>query len=166
MQLNDPQNKVNYFRQSGKNTDAENVAGAALEAKKKTIADFTDNFKFCPVYFFMDSNMEKIRNKQFDGALLKADGSLAEATVISSSDTDYLVVRFGIPDDGTTIRTGNALVICSWKFEQLFTLPKHTPPDKNTKYSYYSQKYNIEYYPFAKKFESTIGRAFSNPQAR
>ena len=45
--------------------------------KAAMVADFNDNFKFCPVYYFYDTCAEKVKQGQFDGVLL--DGNLKPA---------------------------------------------------------------------------------------
>ena len=166
VQLNTEQSRINYLRTAGKNNEADSVAAAAMAARTKMISDFNDNFKSGPVYFYVDSNIEMIKDRRFDGVLLNADYSTVKTPIINSADTDYLIVHYGKPDDNSTLRSSYALVICTWKFAQLYFINRPAPSDnKNMQYGYRSEKYNIEYFPSAKKFESTLGGAFSNPQS-
>jgi len=65
------------------------------EANRLMILDFQDNFKFCPVYYFYDSNLHHITNGDLNGYLLDARGQPLTQTVIQPGDTNYFVLKFG-----------------------------------------------------------------------
>ena len=76
-----------------------------LEILKKDIAglneavinDFKDHLAYCPVYYYVDTNYEKIKSKHFEGILLDASGEPVKDPVINSSSTNYLVAMWGHP---------------------------------------------------------------------
>jgi hypothetical protein len=58
--------------------------------------DFNDNFSYCPVYFFVDTNRSKILAGTLEGMLLNSN--LAPATEIALQPSDhYQIVYFGYP---------------------------------------------------------------------
>lgn len=83
---------------------------AVKNVQRKMVMDFTDNFHYCPVYFFVDTNQAKIKALQFDGILL--DSTLKPATnpVLANGDTNFIVGCYGImsPTHDTTASTAEA----------------------------------------------------------
>lgn len=67
-----------------------------------TIADFHDHFKFCPVYYFYDTNEVKIKSRDFDGVLLDADRNVIQKSPIAADDTSYFTAYFGHPMPDTS----------------------------------------------------------------
>lgn len=138
-----------------------------------TINDFKDNFTYCPVYYFIDTNIELIRNKQFAGVLLNADRSIVSSQAIVPTDSDYVVVYFGYPTEQAKYHDkvkdtskytynsgepfGRGLVILNDQLEQinyLYELDynilfRHKSAKK---YSYESKHFNIVYSPCAADF--------------
>ena len=160
IQINSEQNKLRYLQKSGKNKEVENVAGEAMEARKKMITDFNDNFSYCPVYYYIDTNADLVKNKQFKNILLNQDGILVKAPIINSSDSDYLIVRYGYPDANTSVRNVKDLVIYTDKFTPLFRVHRHEPDKTTRKYVFISGKYDIDYYPAAKELNHTIEKRY------
>lgn len=156
--------------ESAEKYNPDEVASLQNEAAKErqvTINDFTDHFSKVPVYYFIDTDYEKIINKQFSGVVYNAD--MTKATALPDRD-DYLIVYYGKPSedkrdkaDTTTDyvynnseRLGTGLIflkpnykyahIYIWHLEyhELFTSRK-----RNKKYFFRSKKYDIEYFPMA-----------------
>ena len=138
------------------------------------INDFTDNFENCPVYYFMDTNYDKVAAKNFEGVLLNADLKPATSLPINSSSTNYLVVQYGRPDIRTKyadkkIDSSAYTHDVIWNVEQAFIvknadmsfrtmyyrLGESTTRWKklwDKKYFYCSDDFKMEYFPSAKHF--------------
>ncbi len=63
--------------------------------QKITIRDFNDNFKNCPVYYFNDTNLDKISIGDFNGTL--TDGSGKPVSASATDNGKYYVITFGVP---------------------------------------------------------------------
>ena len=159
VQLNTEQNKIRYFRKTGNNKEAESLSREAAEMQKKMISDFNDNFAYCPVYYYIDTNAELIRNKQFKDVLLYMDGIVVKESVINVIDSDYLIVRYGFSETNSAVRTGKGLAVCDAKFNQL-AFYEHATEVTMKQYVYISKKYDVEYYPCAKTFDYHLRRKY------
>lgn len=94
VQLNTYPNKMKALKENG---DRKMVYRLQIETDsviKKMVADFTDNFTYCPVYYYIDTNATLIKNKQFEGIILDKD--LRPLTKTPSLEgTAYRIVLFG-----------------------------------------------------------------------
>lgn len=97
VQLKSERNRIKAMTEGHWTKKLEEVRIDSAGERKAIIADFTENFNYCPVYYFMDTDTKKIIDKQFDGILMNADGSPAQNIVIATTDTNYLIVFFGYP---------------------------------------------------------------------
>jgi len=164
VQLSSEQNRIRYFHKHNKAINELDIAVEAKKIRSVTIADFTDNFVYCPVYYYMDTNETFIRNKQFAGKLLDAKGNVVEAPVINSADSDYVIVYYGYPDqEKSEVTEHKGLVILNDQFMQIYFLFKgiknaSQEAKSNAKYAYLSPKYDMGYLPFAARFNQKIGR--------
>ena len=145
--------------------------------------DFTDNFSFCPVYYYMDTNYEAVKNKKFDGILLDAAGKPVNNPVIHTGSSNYLVVCYGKPatqstfddivDDSVAYMNDSGTPACDalvisddqlrqvsflykLDFDELFIKRKFSK-----KYYYKSKVFKLEYYPFAALLNKQLT---SNPE--
>ncbi|GAA4468085.1 hypothetical protein GCM10023093_25030 [Nemorincola caseinilytica] len=137
-----------------------------------TVKDFTNNFDFCPVYFFMDEDLDKVVNGQFGGTLLDKDMHPAN---VNMADTNYLIVYYGFPGwqshekrmEVTTLSdvggkpNGWGLVVNNHEMRQVgytywlrsVNLKKR---GKIHGYKYISPKFDIEYSPLAGELNSRL----------
>jgi len=67
------------------------------EVAKRTVKDFSENFRYCPVYFFADSNANKIVSGEWDGVLLDSALRPAANPVIRPGDKDFFIAHYGSP---------------------------------------------------------------------
>ena len=94
VQLNTYPNKMKAFRENGNGKMVHRLQIETDSVIKRMIADFTDNFTYCPVYYYFDTNATFIKNKQFDGILLDKDlHPLAKVPPLEG--TAYRIVLFG-----------------------------------------------------------------------
>lgn len=175
VQLRSEHNRLEAMTKSHDEKGIEEVTRDAIEIRKRMKNDFTDNFHYCPVYYYMDTNADLVKNKQFDGVLMTANGIAVTKPVINSRSDDYFIVYYGYhiyqPKPNKIVAEtdkyvydpesspGKGLVILNDKFQQidnyyklgydelLFKIRK-----KNKKYYYQSKHYDMEYFPFAKLF--------------
>jgi len=79
---------------------------AVKKVQHKIVADFTDNFHFCPVYFFIDTNQATIESLHFSGVLLDSALKPVAAPALQNGDTNFFVGCYGImtatPDSTVT----------------------------------------------------------------
>jgi hypothetical protein len=165
VQLNTEQNRIKYFTKINDSKQVERVRTEAHAMRNKMISDFSDNFDCCPVYYFIDTNYEQIKNKHFSGLLVNKDGSVVTAPILESIDTNYLVLRYGFPDGSSTIRRTQGLVILSHDFRQLFFCSKPDQSEIGKKHTFRSRKYDIEYFPSARHFDEDLRRGLTNLDA-
>lgn len=168
VQLSTEHNRIDALLKEKKYAAAKEVATDAENVITVIMKDFSDNFSYCPVYYYLDTNINKIKNREFDGILL--DSSLAPLTnaPLTKNSKDYMVIYYGRPvaqsrhsrvqrdttkyifDSDTPF--GRGLVVLNYKFQQLryFNTLNHSDPffgPKKSQYYYSSKHYNIEYSP-------------------
>jgi hypothetical protein len=122
---------------------------ALKKFNQKMIMDFEDNFKYCPVYYFYDSNIVAIQNGQIRDFLLDEKGKKVEDAVIEDGDTTIFLLYFGIlvPDESTPFDahvSKKMLVALDYKGDLLpFPLPR--TPGPATYKNFKSKKLNVFY---------------------
>jgi hypothetical protein len=160
VQLNTEQSKIGYFRKAGRNGDAEKVIKESAEMNKRMISDFTDHFTLCPVYYYVDTNADRIKNKNFDNILLDAKGMPVAAPI--GIDSDYLIALYGTDDGTANVTVTKGLVVYTPQYKQVLFLRRNDMDGKGKNYAY-SSDFGIEYYPHATMLERRMKRqAFDN----
>jgi len=184
VQLRSEHNRIEALARDRRHKELEEVKNDAVAVRQKMILDFSDNFTKCPVYYYMDTDINLIKNKQFDGALLNADGSPAHSIPLNNGSRDYLVVFYGQPvsqPKNTAVVTdttkysyesdvpfGKGLVILNVEFKQVnylymfgYNQRALKRSIKTKKYCYSSKHFDIEYFPFAKLFNNKLTTRFA-----
>lgn len=179
VQLRTENNRIKAMEKNHAYRPLEEVKKDALEVRERTIKDFTDFFKQCPVYYFMDTNSERIINKQFDGVLLNASLNPCNC----HPEEPYLIVNWGYPaagarhgkpaKDATQQVAGNGepngkgLIINDEQFRQLtyiYLLRYQAAVMKLSKkakpYIYESKHYDIDYFPVADNFDKQFDNLY------
>lgn len=141
-----------------------------------TVRDYTDNFKFCPVYFFNDVDVDAVKDKKFDGVLM--NGKLGPAQNVNITDTNYLIIYYGFPGwqsherrmEVTTMGdvgskpNGWGMVLNNHEMKQVgytYWLQNILSPKKKGRlygYKYVSPKFDIEYFPLATEISDKLRR--------
>lgn len=172
-------NAIKAFEKHNDPLDAHAIAHDRKLMIDKMVQDFNDNFKFCPFYFFIDTNVNKVINRDYEGVLL--DGNLQPVSnVPDASDTTHFILRYGNSDPNSTqwkTRKGDILnsdfnnasmqmlIGMNYQFQQLYswqpykTIAYGQPRDARIaarKYRYTSKKYNIQYRPQAANYNTTL----------
>lgn len=87
------QRRIEYYSKLRKTDKIRQIQVDAENMTKKIIMDFTDNFSFCPVYYYMDTNAHLVQEKKYDGVLL--DNNLQPVHVTPDKTTQ--IILFGYP---------------------------------------------------------------------
>jgi len=92
--LHSNQNKVDALHTLGRDAEAENVRKMQDEKNKKIMNAFHDQFNFCPVYFFMNSQALDLAEKGI-GAVTFLNNDLKPDTSIKAEGEKFFVAEFG-----------------------------------------------------------------------
>ncbi len=172
VQLSSEHNRAVALEQAGLHRELKTLRNDAANIMEVTVRDFGDNFDFCPVYYYIDTNYQAILDQKFEGVLLTENLSPAREVPKAASPLDYLIVYFGAPVWQTNRRkwaepqmpladgrpNGLALIINNYKLKQVSYLPAGRLPFYMRKavivqkYKYESRKFDIEYIPMAAEF--------------
>ncbi|MEZ5015721.1 MAG: hypothetical protein R2800_01610 [Flavipsychrobacter sp.] len=183
VQLFTNQNKLAYLQERKKTDDIQLLKKDTDSILTKMVRDFNDNFYYCPVYYYIDSNIEHIRKKEFDGILLNENLQPVKNTVLENGATDFQIVIFGYPiqkssdnlkddekDDffasnySVTTKYKQRLVVFDHNFDKL---PLPLPNGSNNVYGgalkhpaesylYTSKKFPLYYKPYAKSLSAKM----------
>lgn len=158
VELHSEKNRLDAARKMNRADLVRKITADAEEVQQRTILDFTDFFTACPVYYFMDSNLDKIKSGQYQGVLMNRDGSTASVPA-EVSGGNFIIAYYTTPYVKEMINSGSyrrrfALVVYDNKYQQMdyfyrrakITLPK----EDRKKYYFESKEYEIEYFPLAK----------------
>ncbi|MCD6013679.1 MAG: hypothetical protein K0Q79_3541 [Flavipsychrobacter sp.] len=178
LQVRSEHNRIEALTKAGRQKELNEVILDAQNAAAAMKRDFEDNFSFCPVYYFVDTNIDLIKQKRFDGILLASDGTPVADPVITSSSTDYYIVFFGYPvsqpKQGQVVKDpqryktssgepfGKGLVINNDEMQQLSYIIKFNYNDiflgkeMKKKYFYESKHFEIDYFPLAKELNKKL----------
>jgi hypothetical protein len=84
--------RVEFYKKTGHTAQLSAFQAASATAAKKIVDDFNDNFDFCPVYYYYDTNAHLIRDRKFSGVLLNPAMLPAKNIILSSTDTNYFII--------------------------------------------------------------------------
>lgn len=147
------------------------LVDALRKFNQKMVMDFEDNFKYCPVYYFYDSNIVAIQNGQINEFLLDGKLKKVNQSVIDDGDTTIFILYYGIlvPDESTPFDahvTQKMLVALDYKGDLLdFPLPRTAQPASyktfkskklNFFYKYTNKRTNTYYRVCAKRYSQTL----------
>ncbi len=178
VQLRSEHNRIQALTKDGRYKEVAIVKKDALGVANAMISDFQNHFSFCPVYYYMDTNLDLVKQKKFDGILMNADGTPAKNLIINETSKKYFIVYYGyaieqskahkIVTDPEKYQTnsgtprGKGLIINNGNFYQVAYLYKFDYENfsfkvfRNRKYYYISRHYDMEYFPFAKEFNNNL----------
>ncbi len=183
VQLQTEQNRINALIKSKRYTDLEVFRTDVKSAMLATLNDFWNHFDYCPVYYYLDTNIDAVLDRRFNGVLL--DEHLAPVANLNLTDTstNYLIVYYGHPVwqsnkrkwDTTKLATmggnpnGRGLVICDYKMRQVhylynldFDFFNYNSKRNKNPFKYVSKKFKIEYLPFAAELNRKLGAPRKN----
>ncbi len=99
--------KVAQLEKAGKADMVAQLKTDAASISKRMVMDFNDNFSYCPVYYFADSNTDKILQYKMEGNVL--DTTLAPATLPASKN--YLILVLANPIFPLHLRKKELIII-------------------------------------------------------
>ncbi len=67
------------------------------EVAKRTRLDYSRYFKYCPVYFFIDTNANKIASGDWEGVLLDSALTPVSNPVVKPGSKDFFIAHYGNP---------------------------------------------------------------------
>lgn len=160
--------RVAFYKRAKRPDDLKRFQHEAHAAAMLIVKDFNENFDYCPVYYYYDTNARFIREKKFTGYLLDKDLTPVTTSPVKPADTNFLIVMNSLlmSEDFLPERQGGdvdilsasdnvnsnkpRIVVYDHKFRQL---PRNTVRTakgigerKSTKrYAYKSQAFNISY---------------------
>jgi hypothetical protein len=166
--------RMKALEKAGRYRDIEVLKKDMRAVQAATIKDFSDNFDFCPVYYFIDNDFQAIMDQQFEGVLL--DSALQAVPNVSVTDTNYLIVYYGRPTWQTHERrmevtsqtnvgsspNGRGLIYNNYKMRQVgysyvtnrfldFLIARRRSGPR-----YESRKFDIEYRALASEFNDRL----------
>ncbi len=178
IQLSSQRNRIEAMQRERKYSAIAEVNSDAEGVKAATIQDFTDHFHYCPVYYYVDTNMDLVKKGDFENILFNGDGSPVNNPAVNGHAKNYLVAYYGYPvtqarkteskDDSVEKEynsgepMGKGLVVDNSKFQQVAYFYRFGYEDAlfskkgEDKYTYHSKHYDIEYNPFAAKLEKKL----------
>ncbi len=177
VELKSEKNRMDAFKAAHNNSLIAILNRDIAGADSAMINDFTDNFHFCPVYYFVDTNEDAVKAHKY-GCLLKGDMTPVEGNPMADVDTEFIVVYYGkyayqsrtesVAHDSTSSTVGSGLpygkglVILNHKMQQISYLYKLDYDNlvlkatSKKKYYYTSKKFQLEYFPFAIKLNQAL----------
>lgn len=181
VQLRSESNRVFALKKAGKTKLLEEVLHDAKEVNDLMITDFNENFRRCPVYYFMDTNAHLIKQHQFEHILFDEEGHYP-ANLPVNARSRFRVVYFGYPSGktygGKPMKEANAaansgdiygrgLVVCNEHFQQIGYhmvkgIKKELSPDNQVHYYYSSRNFDISYGPVAEWLANTWDKFLRN----
>ena len=176
VQLPTYQRRIDYLQRPKDSTKLQQVKRDADSMQAKMVLDFSDNIDYCPVYFFYDSDIEKIKNKQLDGVLLDSNLVPVQQSSVNAIGKNYFIVLFGLVYEEITGKSEGSLsagqsVASSKQRLQVYNsdyekvkkpLPSGTnnawakPKRDISAYQYESPLFNIYYHPYAARFNAKL----------
>jgi hypothetical protein len=173
------QNRMKVLDRRNHENEVLEIDHDAQEVRNVMVHDFTDHFTFCPVYYFTDDNLERVRAQDFNGILLGRDMKPVSNMDIAAGSKDYLVVRYDRPEnqpkrykvvrDTAGINEGSmakGLIVSNYKLQQVKAITINDQkkslmtPTQRKLYSYKSRHYQIDYYPLAKELDNKVPRIY------
>jgi hypothetical protein len=177
VQLRSENNRIAAMTKRNDVEGLEQVKKDGTMVRKIMMKDFKDDFKYCPVYFYMDTNLNLVKQRKFENILFTADSVPVNNLHLDDKATNYLIVYYGHPNvqkkefnagknagrfnDNEPVSRG--LIINNEDFEQIAYLYKFGYQNftfkwkkKNKGKTYLSKKYDIEYFPYAAKLNNVL----------
>ncbi|RYD56377.1 MAG: hypothetical protein EOP56_11805 [Sphingobacteriales bacterium] len=171
------QRKQEYYKQKGFTEKARQLQIDIDSVSQRMVMDFTDNFDYCPVYYFIDVDRGKITAGDWDGVLLDSNMKTTVAAKLLPTD-NFQIVYFGFPIPqqavGNNDDRNGAEVLVRNNRQRLVVLDKKGypvkrplpngsnnenggPPKRGVKaYKYKSPLLDIYYVPYAKNFNQKL----------
>lgn len=162
--------RIEYYKKNRRKEELSLFQASANAANQQIIKDFNENFDFCPVYYYYDTNATNIRERNFATVLLNKDLAPATNIPVQAADTNYFIVMnsmlmsedflpgemYGEDESLFTARDNvnsnkPRIVVYDYKFRQLprsTTVRTPTGPrddEDGRRHTYTSRVFNLQY---------------------
>ena len=182
VELRSEHNRIAALTRDKRYRELNELVSDAISVRTALITDFNENFDWCPVYYFIDTNSDLVEKKQFTGILLDSTGKPMDNIQLNSTSTNYLVAYYGYPvkqaktqevvtdkykttsEEGALgVKVmddpmGRGLIIMDDQFRQVNYFYKLGYDNLfvnhriDKRYYFNSKRFDMEYYPFAGLF--------------
>jgi hypothetical protein len=95
LQLPTEHNRIAALKKARRYDDLASVEHDAAEVIQRIRLDFANNFSRCPVFYFVDTNSELVKDRRFEGILFDKDG-IQVHNVIAPGDSNYVIAYYGL----------------------------------------------------------------------
>lgn len=175
VQLSSEQNRMKKLNAENKPRTVEKLRREAGAMNRAIRNDLRDHFSFCPVYYFMDTNLARLEEGQLSGILMDADGAVADARTLTGKN--YQIAYYGyphvhiprigrLPDSlagtGFDADFGKVWVLLDERGHQVAytavpkVLEKGRAYFRNKDYHFVSKEFDMEYRPVAYKLQEAM----------
>ncbi len=170
-------NRITALEKRNLKKDADIVRQEASIIMEKTISDFTDHFKYCAVYYFVDTNADLIREKKFENVLFDKNFKPYSTSPLKKNDSSFVISYYGIPPvnvqekgrggvPDNTYREerhlNKGLVVLGHDFKRIrnqdffYRYESWWPKDKITDYDFISVNFDMAYIHSAGKLQTVL----------
>lgn len=175
VQLSSQKNRLLALEADGRHMAAEKLKQDAQAINTVIRNDFTDHYSFCPVFFFMDTNLAQVKAGNFAGILMDSTGRYVPAPPLAGKRVQVAfygypkvnIPRVGRPSDKDVAqdfesRFGEVWVLQDASLEQVAYSkpPGRLDPAKeyakDKRYHFRSRKFDLEYKPIAHKVQEAM----------
>jgi hypothetical protein len=181
--------RIEYYKRNKRTAELKKFQAEAHTAAMQIVRDFNENFDYCPVYYYYDSNARFIMEKKFSGHVLDKDLTPAASLPIKGADTNYFIVMNALMMS-EDFMPGNAneevdifsasdnvnsnkprIVVYDYKFKQLPRNTVRTPKGYGQRnsarpFTYKSHSFNISYTGKAATLNSNFYSFFNADYSR
>lgn len=132
------QNRVHHFDAAKDYANLARLEKDRIGVWKSMLTDFGSYFSYCPLYFFVDTNLSRVLVRDFDGVLLDSSLHPVRQVAFSNTDTNFMIACYRYRDrqkdrlvlekngsyvlhmfDGDTEAQQERLVLHDYRMEQL-----------------------------------------------
>ncbi len=176
VQVNTATNRLKYFNEKNREKDVALLSADIANIKRVMMKDYADNFSIFPVYFFNDTDLNKVLAKNYENVFYDKNERPVSAKSLEGIDDLFCIVYYGSPPPlKKVIRNGveenvslpdyynNGVVTLDSKGEPMPHFKYYTsffPGRCEGNYCYISKKYNVEYQTSALMLQGLFVRRY------
>jgi len=102
--LRSESNKIKYFTDRKDSTRLNWALDDAANVAQATVNDFNKNFDFCPVYFFIDTDLHYVKEKQFKNVVFACSEFKDRKFIEKFNYQNYWIIFYGKPETMYKVR--------------------------------------------------------------
>ncbi len=165
VQIKSEQRKIEVLEERGGEERATQIKKDAIAVRNAMMNDFNNNFKLCPVYYFLDTNLDKVLKGDLDNVLMDSSWSPVAKSPLKTSDTSFYIAFYGVPVSkegfgSLNTLTDQALILFDHNRKQIDYFWKNTiTSSTNDNYNYESKiSRTVSYTALASTLQSFMVR--------